>query len=66
MFISENDSAKFIRRRHAAITYLLKLLQDQELSDEEAVQATTDKFILNANIRDDYRIYMALWNLIGG
>ena len=66
MCIGENDSSKFIRRRHAAIAYLLKLLQDQELSDEEAVQATTDKFILNANIRDDYRIYMALWNLIGG
>ena len=65
MFISENDSAKFIRRRHAAITYLLKLLQDQELSDEEVLEATTDKFSLSPSIRDDYRIYMSLWKLIG-
>lgn len=65
MCIGENDNAKFIRRRDAAIKYLSKLLQDQELSDEDAVQATTDKFILNASVRDDYRIYKALWALIG-
>ena len=65
MCIGENDSAKFIRRRHAAITYLLKLLQDQELSDEEVLEATTDKFSLSPSIRDDYRIYMSLWKLIG-
>ncbi len=64
MCIGENDSVAFIRRRHAAITYLLKLLRDQKLSDEEAIQSTTDKFNLCASIRDDYRIYIALWKLV--
>lgn len=65
MCVNEPDSAAFIRRKDAALTYLSRLLQDQELSDEEAIQATTDKFKLNASVRDDYRIYKALWNLIG-
>lgn len=65
MCIGENDNAKFIRRRDAAIAYLQKLFQDQELSDREAIQATTNQFNLNANIRDDYRIYGYLWDLIG-
>lgn len=66
MCTNEPDSAAFIRRRDAAKAYLWRLLQDQELSDEESIQATTDKFALNASIREDYRIYKALWNLIGG
>ncbi len=66
MCIGENDNAKFIRRRDAALAYLSRLLRDQELSEQEAVQATTDKFILNASARDDYRIYKALWNLLEG
>lgn len=65
MCIGERDSAAFIRRKDAALAYLWRLLQDQELSDEEAIQATTDKFALNASVRDDYRIYKALWNLTG-
>ena len=66
MCIGENDSAAFIRRRDAAIQYMKKLLDQRVLSDEQRIDATTDKFNLNASIRDDYRIYKALWNLIGG
>jgi len=64
MCVGENDSAKFIRRRDAAIKYMADLI-GMDLSDELAIQATTDKFNLNASMRDDYRIYKALWNLIG-
>lgn len=64
MCIGENDSPKFIRRRKAALE-LLQGLIERGLSDELALQRTTDKFCLNASLRDDYRIYMALWNLIG-
>ena len=56
---------KFIRRRDAAISFLQRLLDEEELSDQQAIRATADNFSLHANIRDDYRIYKALWNLIG-
>ena len=65
MCVGENDSAAFIRRRDAAIQYMKKLLDQRILSDEQKIDATTDKFNLNASIRDDYRIYKAIWNLMG-
>lgn len=66
MCIGENDNAKFIRRKLAAINYMKKLLDEGKLSDEQAIQATTDKFMLNANMRDDYRIYKELWGMASG
>ncbi|KKK83182.1 hypothetical protein LCGC14_2795960 [marine sediment metagenome] len=65
MFIRENDNAKFIRRRDAAIKYLKRLLDEGKLSDEEVLEATTDKFSLSPSIRNDYRIYGYLWDIIG-
>lgn len=65
MCIGENDNAKFIRRRDAAIKYMKELLDVEGMIGPEAIQITTDKFRLNASIRDDYRIYMTLWNLVG-
>ncbi|KKK54129.1 hypothetical protein LCGC14_3087830 [marine sediment metagenome] len=64
MCIGENDSAKFIRRRDAAVEFMQGLV-GTGLSEQQAVKATSDKFLLNAIIRNDYRIYKALWNLIG-
>ena len=64
MCVGEKDSAAFIRRRLAAINFLQRLL-DEGLLNEEAIEATTDKFGLNSNIREDYRIYKALWKLMG-
>lgn len=56
---------RFIRRKNAAIEFMQGLI-GTGLSDEQALKATTDKFNLNPHIRYDYRIYKALWNLIGG
>lgn len=66
MCVGENDSAAFIRRRLAAQNYMQQLLEQGELSAQESVQATTNKFNLNANIRDDYRIYQLLWGMAAG
>lgn len=56
---------KFMRRKVAAINFIWTLL-NEGLSDEDAVQATTDKFNLNPSIRDDYRIYKELWGMASG
>lgn len=69
MCVSEPDSAKFIRRREAAIKYMKELLDigqryQKELFGPEAIQLTTDKFNLNASVRDDYRIFKTLWALL--
>lgn len=56
---------KFIRRKDAAIKYMQELLDVEGLFGPEAIQLTTDKFMLNASVQDDYRIYKALWALLG-
>lgn len=66
MCVGENDSATFIRRKLAAINYIVKLSDQGELSADQAIQQTSDKFMLNANIRDDYRIYKELWGYVSG
>ncbi len=65
MCIGKSDNEKFMRRKWKAVDYMRRLLLDGKLSDQQAIEATTDKFSLNASIRNDYRIYKALWNLIG-
>lgn len=60
MCIGETDSATFIRRRDAAIQYMTKLLDVQKLSVDDAIDATSYKFQLNTQIREDYRIYKSL------
>ncbi len=66
MPIGEQDNAKFIRRRTAAIDYMQQLLEQGELSDKQAIIATTDKFGMCPSVRDDYRIFIVLCDLIGG
>jgi len=65
MCIGESDSAKFIRRRDAAINFLKKLLDEGKLSDKQAVVATSNKFDLCPSVRNDYRIFVVLCDLIG-
>ena len=65
MCIGENDSPRFIRRRKAATEFMQKLLDEGYLSEQQAIGATSDKFSLRTDNRDDYRIYKTLWNLIG-
>ncbi len=64
MCINENDNAKFIRRRDAAVKDMQGLLDHSEILGPLAIQLTTDKFNLNASIRDDYRIYKSLWKML--
>lgn len=55
---------RFIRRKHAAMNYMGMLLDVKRLSGLDAIQATSDKFCLNASVRDDYRIFRKLWALL--
>ncbi len=65
MCLRDNDSPKFIRRRDAAVTFMQRLLDVRGVLGPDAIEVTSDKFRLNASIREDYRIYNALWALIG-
>lgn len=58
------EDERFIRRKAAAILFMQGLLDQQQLSDQQALGATTDKFHLNPCIREDYRIFKALWDLL--
>ena len=65
MCFRDNDSPRFIRRRDAAVSFMEKLLDEGELSGPEALKVTSDKFVLRSCWKDDYRIYKALWALLG-